>query len=166
MVVKTARKPKVQAELPSRRLFTADEFERMDEAGVFGPEERLELLDGEIVCMSPIGSRHAARVTRVDKRFTSGLGDRALVRSQNPVRLADRSESHRFSLDSGMRPVSNGCTGEPGEVPDDELNAHLGNAGSRRCDRRQSVRTALGTLLPLIGTNGLPRRSLEKDSGA
>ncbi len=37
--------------------------------------------------------------------------------------------SRRFSLDPGMRPVSNACSGEPGEVPDDEVNAHLGNPG-------------------------------------
>ena len=39
----------------ARRLFTAEEFERMDSAGVFNPEERLELIDGEIVEMSPVG---------------------------------------------------------------------------------------------------------------
>ena len=37
--------------------------------------------------------------------------------------------SRRFSLDTGMRPVSNACSGEPGEVPDNEVNAHLGNPG-------------------------------------
>ena len=37
--------------------------------------------------------------------------------------------SRRFSLDLGMRPVSNACSGEPGEVPNDEVNAHLGNPG-------------------------------------
>jgi hypothetical protein len=42
---------------------------------------------------------------------------------------AIRSESRRFSLITGMRPVSNACSGEPGEVPDEEVNAHLGNPG-------------------------------------
>jgi hypothetical protein len=37
--------------------------------------------------------------------------------------------SRRFFLDAGMRPVSNTCSGEPNEVPDNEVNAHLGNPG-------------------------------------
>ena len=45
------------------------------------------------------------------------------------IRLADRSDLADFPLDTGMRPVSNACSGEPGEVPDDEVNAHLGNPG-------------------------------------
>ena len=43
-------------------------------------------------------------------------------------RLACRPpQTRRFSLDTGMRPVSNACPGESGEVPDVEVNAHLGN---------------------------------------
>jgi hypothetical protein len=45
-----------------KRLFTVDEFHRMAEAGVFDEDDRLELLDGEIVHMSAIGSRHAGTV--------------------------------------------------------------------------------------------------------
>ena len=39
-----------------RRLFTADEYDRLIETGFFGPDERLELIDGEIVTMSPLGA--------------------------------------------------------------------------------------------------------------
>ena len=48
------------------------------------------------------------------------------------IRLCRPLQSRRFFLDKGMRPVSNACSGEPGEVPDDEVNAHLGNLGSSR----------------------------------
>jgi Uma2 family endonuclease len=75
----------------SRRLFTADEFERMAEAGVFGEEERLELIDGEIVEMSPIGPGHAACVAILTKRLVIGVGDRALVWIQSAARMALRS---------------------------------------------------------------------------
>src|SRR5437773_4402470 len=51
----------------SRRLFTVPEYYRMAEAGIFGEDDRVELLSGEIVEMTPIGSRHAAAVSR---RFT------------------------------------------------------------------------------------------------
>jgi Uma2 family endonuclease len=72
----------------SRRLFTADEFERMAEAGVFREEERLELIRGEIVAMSPIGPGHGACVDILTKRFVIGVGDRGVVRVQGVARVA------------------------------------------------------------------------------
>ena len=69
-----------------RRLFTADEFERMAEAGIFDEDERLELLRGEIVAMSPISSPHAWCVNRLVRIFAR-LGDTVIVSVQNPVRL-------------------------------------------------------------------------------
>ncbi|MBI4888575.1 MAG: hypothetical protein HY824_15875 [Acidobacteria bacterium] len=48
-----------------KRLFSVDEFHQMAEAGVFGEGDRLELLDGEVVQTTPIGSRHAACVDRL-----------------------------------------------------------------------------------------------------
>ena len=73
-----------------RRSFTADEFERMAEAGIFGEDERLELLDGEIVAMSPIGSRHVWCVNRLNRAF-GRLGESVMISVQNPVRLGERS---------------------------------------------------------------------------
>jgi Uma2 family endonuclease len=56
--------------LPARHPVTVDEFERMVEAGVFAADGRLELIDGEIVDMSPIGSAHQA-TTSCTKRSPS-----------------------------------------------------------------------------------------------
>jgi Uma2 family endonuclease len=72
----------------SRRLFTADEFERMAEAGVFREDERLELIHGEIVEMSPIGPGHGACIACLNKRFVLGVGDRAVVWIQSSARVA------------------------------------------------------------------------------
>src|SRR5437870_6227396 len=47
------------------RLFTVAEYYRMTEAGIFGEDDRVELIEGEVVAMSPIGSRHAACVERL-----------------------------------------------------------------------------------------------------
>jgi Uma2 family endonuclease len=77
----------IQVERP-RRLFTADEFERMVEAGVFRPDERLELIRGDIVEMSPVGPGHGACVASLNKRFVIGLGDRAVVWIQSSARVA------------------------------------------------------------------------------
>ncbi len=64
----------------------------MGEVGVFDPDERVELLDGEIVFMSPIGPKHAGVVNRLNTYLVRRLADRATVIPQNPVRLLPRSE--------------------------------------------------------------------------
>lgn len=84
----------VQISNPERtqRLFTADEYERMIETGILGEDERVELIDGEIRAMSPIGSKHAACVKRLIALITEQLGRRAIVSAQDPVRLSATSE--------------------------------------------------------------------------
>jgi Uma2 family endonuclease len=74
------------------RLFTVDEYHAMGDAGVFSPEERVELLDGEILTMPPIGPRHAGDVDRLAYFLITAFGRRAVVRGQNPVRLDGYSE--------------------------------------------------------------------------
>ncbi|MGH2351978.1 MAG: Uma2 family endonuclease [Chloroflexota bacterium] len=75
-----------------RRRFTVDEYYRMAEAGILHPEERVELLDGEIIQMSPIGSPHASSVKRLNHVFSRSVGQRAVVSVQDPIRLNGRSE--------------------------------------------------------------------------
>src|SRR2546428_573462 len=70
-----------------RRRFTLDEYHRMGETGILGPDDRVELIEGEIIEMSPIGSRHAATLARVHHLFSRRLDDRAVVWSQNPLPL-------------------------------------------------------------------------------
>ena len=64
----------------------------MGETGLFGEDARVELLDGEVIEMAPIGSPHAGGVNRLNRLFTAAMGDRALVAVQNPVRLDRHSE--------------------------------------------------------------------------
>ncbi len=79
--------------LAPRHLITAVEFDRMAEADVFAPGARLELIEGEIVEMSPIGLQHAVVVRRLINLLTRMLGeDEALVDAQNPIVLGDLSE--------------------------------------------------------------------------
>jgi Uma2 family endonuclease len=79
--------------LPERHLVTVDEFDRMVDAGVFAPDRRLELIDGEMVDMSPIGSAHQACVDRLTTLLaplaTSG---RALLRVQGSFKASDISQ--------------------------------------------------------------------------
>jgi Uma2 family endonuclease len=76
----------------SKYHFTVAEFERMGEAGVFTKDARLELIEGEIIEMSPIGSRHAACVKFLSRFLNQTVGDIALVSTQDPIRLNDFSE--------------------------------------------------------------------------
>ncbi|MGH7699531.1 MAG: Uma2 family endonuclease, partial [Gemmatimonadales bacterium] len=76
----------------STRRFTVDEYHRMAEAGILDRDERVELLDGEIIVMSPIGSRHAAAVDRLNHGLTRRAGQRAIVRVQNPIVLGSHGE--------------------------------------------------------------------------
>ena len=76
----------------ARRYFTVEEYHRMGGAGVFSEDDRVELIEGEILKMSPIGSRHAASVNRLNMQFNNLLGGRAIVSVQNPIVLNDFSE--------------------------------------------------------------------------
>ena len=79
--------------LPVRHRVTVDEFERMVEADVFAPDERLELIDGEIVDMSPIGSRHQACVNRLTRLFAPlTASERAVLQVQGAVRASELSQ--------------------------------------------------------------------------
>jgi Uma2 family endonuclease len=68
-----------------RKRFTTAEYDKMVEAGVFEEDARLELIEGEIVEMAPIGLRHASCVARVQLLFHEQLGRRAIVWVQSPV---------------------------------------------------------------------------------
>lgn len=76
----------------ARRLLTRDDFHRMGEAGILSEDDRVELLNGELIEMSPIGPRHAAAVRRLDRLFNRRLGRLAIVSVQNPVALGAHSE--------------------------------------------------------------------------
>jgi Uma2 family endonuclease len=77
---------------PIRHLFTTAEYHAMSEAGILPPEDRFELLEGEIYQMPPIGSRHAGCVNWLNRTFVRRLDDRAVLAPQNPVVLSDVSE--------------------------------------------------------------------------
>jgi len=75
-----------------RRLFDVDEYHRLAAEGILTADERVELIDGEIFRMSPIGPRHARCVAALTRLFLRRLDDRAVVWPQNPLRLHFQSE--------------------------------------------------------------------------
>lgn len=75
-----------------KRYFSVDEYYRMAEAGVLKPDDRVELIEGEIIKMSPIGSPHAACVSRLNRLMHNQSRLQFTVSVQNPVRLSNFSE--------------------------------------------------------------------------
>ena len=76
----------------TRRRFTVHEYHRMAEAGILHEDDRVELIEGDIVEMTPIGSRHAMCVIRLTRLLVPLLEEEAFVSPQNPVRLSERLE--------------------------------------------------------------------------
>lgn len=75
-----------------RRRFTLEEYRRMGEVGILHEDDRVELIHGEIIEMSPIGSRHAACVAVLTELLVRGVGDRAILWPQNPLTILPDSE--------------------------------------------------------------------------
>jgi Uma2 family endonuclease len=76
----------------ARHRFTIDEYHCMVPAGIFDEDSRVELIEGDIVEMSPIGGPHLWCVNRLTRLLVLLIGARAAVSIQNPIRLSQRSE--------------------------------------------------------------------------
>jgi Uma2 family endonuclease len=74
------------------RLFTVKEYHRMVEAGILDPDERVELLAGQILKMAAKGTAHEAAITRADRLLRNRIGEPVLLRLQSPIQLNDYSE--------------------------------------------------------------------------
>lgn len=88
-------KPRTRAQVehtPPPRPITVDEYYDMDRTGLLEPDARVELIEGEVVHMPPIGSRHGSIAEFLDHVLDRALTDRACVRDQLPVRLSNVSE--------------------------------------------------------------------------
>lgn len=84
--------PEIASRPPTARKFTVDEYYRMAEVGILKRDERVELIEGEILVMPPIGPEHAGSVLISNSIFSERARGRFLVQIQNPIRLAEGSE--------------------------------------------------------------------------
>ncbi|HWP38558.1 MAG TPA: Uma2 family endonuclease [Gemmatimonadales bacterium] len=72
--------------------FTVEEYYRLGELGILGEDDRVELINGQVVQMTPIGPAHSGGVIFLADRISHLVGTAALVSSQNPLRLGERDE--------------------------------------------------------------------------
>src|SRR3989449_2214245 len=89
----------------TRRRFTRAEYYRMAEVGILGEDDRIELIRGEIVEMSPIGRRHRAYVGNLNQLLAVRLAGHAFVWMQNPIVLAEDTEPQPDIAVIRCRPV-------------------------------------------------------------
>ena len=82
----------MSTETVTKKLFTTDEYQRILDAGILPPDQRFELIRGEIIEMPRPRGRHVGRVNRLTRLFTSKIGELAIISVQNPMYLDDFSE--------------------------------------------------------------------------
>ena len=88
---------------PRRRL-TVDEYYRMGDVGILFRDDRVELIEGELVAMSPIGSDHSDTINTLTRTLVLAVGDRGVVSVHNPVRLDRFNEPQPGVLVLRVRP--------------------------------------------------------------
>jgi len=117
----------------------------MGEAGIFAAGDRVELIDGEVIDLPPIGALHAAIVARLTAFLCRTVGLGVIVRCQNPLRLDDSSEPEPdIAL---LRPRADGyMSAHPG--PEDVL-VVIEVADT-------SLAYDLGVKVPLYARHGIP----------
>ena len=74
------------------RTYTVEEYNVMANAGIFAPDERVELLDGQVIPMPPMGAAHRTAMRRIQARIHEVLGRRATIATQLPLVISERSE--------------------------------------------------------------------------
>lgn len=98
---------------PRRYKLTVDDYHKLGDAGILSEDSRVELLEGELIEMAPIGGTHMAVVNRLTRLLVLAVGDLGVVSVQNPVRLPPYSEPQPdFAI---LRPTA---TGAPATVPE------------------------------------------------
>ncbi|APB32931.1 Uncharacterized protein conserved in cyanobacteria [Gloeomargarita lithophora Alchichica-D10] len=77
---------------PLTYKFTAEQYQMMGKLGIFHPEVRVELINGEIIIMSPVGLKHSVTINRLNRFLVQSMGEMGIVSVQNSFRMPDYSE--------------------------------------------------------------------------
>lgn len=142
----------------SRYSFTVAEYERMGQFGIFSEDDRVELVCGEIIEMSPIGERHAACVAILAQLITLRLQRSALVWVQNPLRLDEYSEPQPDLAVLKPR-ATHYRTSKP--TPDDVLVVIEVSDSTLEYDRKVKLPLYAGAGIPEAWLVNLPEECIE-----
>lgn len=131
------------APLPHR--FTVDDFHRLGDLGFFGEDDRIELIEGRLIDMAPIGSEHASLVAYLNALLVRAIGDRAILYPQNPLQLGDDCECYPdLTL---LRPRADRYAGRNPTAADVFLVVEIA---------KSSLRHDRDTKMPLYARHGIP----------
>jgi Uma2 family endonuclease len=142
----------------AHRRFTVDEYHRMAEVGILGEDDRVELLDGEIVLMTPMGARHASTVARLDERLRRLVGVDATVWAQLPLRLSRYAEPEP---DLALLRRREDFYADRLPEPDDVLLVVEAADSTQRTDRGRKIALYARAGLPEVWLVDLPRDVIE-----
>lgn len=141
-----------------KHRFTVEDYHRMTEVGILGEDDRVELIDGEIVRTSPVKSPHAAHVNRLNSLFAPRAREAFVIAIQNPVQLDDYSEPRpdvavlRYRSDSYV---------ERHPLPSDVLLVIEVSDSSLEHDREVKVPLYARSGIPEVWLVNLPERVIE-----
>jgi Uma2 family endonuclease len=128
----------------ARRKLDVDEYHRMGAAGILHEDDRVELIEGELIAMAPIGERHAGTSMSLNMALVRAVGDRAIVSVANPVRLDMHNEPQPDFALLRLRP--GGYTGRHPTPADVLLLIELSDS---------TLRFDCTVKLPLYGAHGI-----------
>jgi Uma2 family endonuclease len=140
---------------PARRRFNVEEFQRMGEAGIITPDERVELIDGEVYEMAPVGPRHIWSVIYLNKYLLALAGDEMFVSPQSGVTIGKRRQPYP---DFAVLRLAPGKL--PGEAPQSEdcvLLVEIADS-SADFDRRKKSRLYAEANIPEYWVLDLPTK--------
>lgn len=139
-------RPSATGRAPRRRRLDVDAYYRMAEAGILGRDDRIELIDGEIIDMAPIGSPHAGSVNNLVRVFAQAVvSDKVILSVQNPLRLDLHNEPQPDLM--LLRPRDDGYRSAHPAAADVLLLVEVAAESPLAYDR--------GTKLPLYARHGI-----------
>ena len=141
-----------------KRPFSVDEYYQMAESGILTESDRVELIEGEIVQMTPIGSRHGACVKKLIKVFTNMIGGEEILSVQDAVRLDEFSEPEP---DIALLKERDDFYAESHPGPGDVLLIVEVADASVRYDREVKVPLYAKAGIPEVWLVNLPDKSIE-----
>jgi Uma2 family endonuclease len=144
--------------LLKRWRLTVDDYHRMAKAGILHEDDRVELIEGELIEMAAIGSYHFTTVNNLNREFSAQVAENYIVSIQNPVRLSRHSEPQPDVV--LLRPRADKyAEGLPG--PEDVLLIVEVSDSTAAADRRVKLPLYAAAGIPEAWLVNIPRRSIE-----
>lgn len=143
---------------PSRHRFTVDDYYQMVKTGILSEGDRTELIEGEIIEMVPIGSRHAGSVDQLNTLLSAGVGDATIVRVQSPIRLDAHSEPQP---DLTLLEARDDFYSSAHPTPDDVLLVVEVSDASLEYDRAEKIPLYADHRIPVVWLINLRDRCVE-----